>query len=109
MPLPSSQIHESMQLAAMPFYPNGSAHAGQYTLIFRIRHKDGMVPLHEHRLILMPQRFTQTTEARTALYYTKGGIVADTPTPSGIGATVFHIVGHTGYGGVRGQQPPGIS
>jgi hypothetical protein len=91
-----------MQRAANQRFPNGSLHAGQYTLVFRIRHKrNKQLVCKEHRLILMPQRFSQTTEARTALYYTKGAVVADVPARSGVGATIFTIQGHTGFGGVR--------
>jgi LysM domain len=102
MPLPASQVHGSMQRAMNQRFPNGSLHAGQYTLVFRIRHKhEKKLVFKEHRLILMPQRFTQTTEARTALYYTQGGAVADVPAASGVGMTFFQIQGHTGFGGVR--------
>jgi ElaB/YqjD/DUF883 family membrane-anchored ribosome-binding protein len=100
MPLAATQIHPDMQRAAEPSFPNGSLNAGQYTLLFRIRHARNKTLLREHRLVLMPQRFSQTTEARTALYYTKGAIVADTPADGGVGMTVFTIVGHTGYWGV---------
>jgi LysM domain len=102
MPLPATQVYQSMQRAANQQYPNGSVHAGQYTLVFRIRHKTYTKNVFkEHRLILMPQRFSQTTETRTALYYTKGGIVADVPAGGSPGVTVFTIQGHTGFGGVR--------
>jgi hypothetical protein len=102
MPLAATKVSlSSMQNAAFPAFPNGSLYAGQYTLVFRIRHKTSKTLYKEHQLILMPQRFSQTTESRTALYYTKGGIIADTPTPSGVGITVFQIAGHTGYGGIR--------
>lgn len=103
MPLPASKVHDSMQLAASPFFPNGSQHAGTFTLIFRIRRLATKAILKEHRLTLMPQRFSQTTEPRTALYYTKGGIVTDTPAATGVGATLFVIQGHTGYWGVPGR------
>src|SRR5215831_8223422 len=96
MPLPTTQIADTMAFAAMPSFPNGSFFAGQYTLIFRIRHKISRNILKEHKLILMPQRFSQTTEARTSLYYTKGGPVADTPQETGVGLTYFSIQGHTG-------------
>src|SRR4030095_13073035 len=101
MPLPATQVHRTMQRAMLPTFPNGSLHAGAYTLIFRIRHKDTKHLYKEHRLVLMPQRFTQTTEARTALYYTKGAVVADVPARSGLGVTVFQIQGHTGFAGVQ--------
>src|SRR5262245_54760537 len=105
MPLPASQLPQTalvpMQHAAVPAFPNGSLRAGQYTLAFRIRRIRDMVLLHEHKLVLMPQRFTQTTEARTAVYYTQGGPVADTPATVGIGMTYFQLTGHTSFGGVR--------
>jgi hypothetical protein len=101
MPLPASQIHVTQQTAALPFFPNGSIHAGTYTLIFRVRQAQTKDLLKEHKLILMPQRFAQHTDARTALYYTQGGIVADTPALTGVGMTVFQISGHTGYAGIR--------
>src|SRR5262245_54074221 len=107
MALPASLIPATaripMQTSALPPFPNGSVHAGRYTLIFRIRIKRTLELLHEHRLILMPQRFSQTTEVRSALYYTKGSLVADTPAEGGIGATYFQIVGHTGFAGVQGD------
>jgi hypothetical protein len=101
MPLPANQIPESMQTAAMPMHPNGTMHAGVYTLIFRIRRRSDRRVLKEHRLINMPVRFSQTTEVRTAVYYTKGGPAADTPLASGIGMTYFSIQGHTGIAGIR--------
>src|SRR5215510_13042260 len=103
MPLLLSQVPDGMQLAATPTFPNGSIHAGQYTLIFRIRTISDNTLLKQHSLILMPQRFTATTEARSSLYYTQGGPVADTLPTSGVGITYFTITGHTGYGGVRSQ------
>ncbi|PWT77612.1 MAG: hypothetical protein C5B60_02355, partial [Chloroflexi bacterium] len=105
MPLPAALLPQTalvpMQTAASPFAPNGTTHAGRYTLSFRIRRLDTMELLHEHRLILMPQRFTQSTEVRSALYYTQGGPVVDTPAEGGVGITYFQIAGHTGFGGVR--------
>lgn len=105
MPLPATAIHPTMQTAAVPGFPNGSLHAGVYTLIFRIRHRQSRELLKQCSLILMPQQFSQETEARTALYYTKGGIVADTPLETGVGATYFSISGHTGYGGIINETP----
>lgn len=105
MPLAVSKLNYFMQRAADPAFPNSSAHAGQLTLVFRIRHKTTLTLYHEHRLILMPQRFAQTTESRTNLYYTKGSIVADTPTPHGVGITIFQISGHTGFAGVVDETP----
>lgn len=55
----------------------------------------------------MPQRFSQSTEVRTSLYYTKGGIIADVPSPTGVGVTVFQIAGHTGFGGIRTDASTG--
>jgi len=101
MPLPANQVHASMQTAAEPFFPNGTLHAGVYTLVFRVRRiRDGRL-LREHRLINMPVRITVSTEARTAVYYVKEGPVADTPLGGGIGMTYFMITGHTGIAGVR--------
>jgi hypothetical protein len=90
----------------MPSFPNGSQNAGQYTLVFRIRNKQNKQLLAEHRLIIMPTHFSQTTESRTSLYYTQGGIVADTLAEGGVGMTLFQIQGHTGYWGVR-SEPTG--
>jgi hypothetical protein len=103
MPLPASQISPDLgqQFAAMPSYPNGSLHAGLYTLVFRIRRKSDRTLLREHKLVLMPQRFNQTTESRTSVYYTQGGPVADTIQDGGIGITYFSIQGHTGFWGIR--------
>jgi hypothetical protein len=95
-----------MQYAANPAFPNGSEHAGFYTLVFRLRNKTNKQRFLEHRLILMPTHFSQTTESRTALYYTQGGVVADTLADGGIGMTHFRISGHTGYWGVR-SEPTG--
>ena len=89
-----------MQRAALPTFPNGTQDAGKYTLIFRIRHKESRKVLKQHSLILAPTTFLQETESRTSLYYTKGGIVADTPAATGIGATLFTITGHTGFRGI---------
>lgn len=101
MPLPANQVHPSMQTAAEPFFPNGTLHAGVYTLVFRVRRiRDGRL-LREHRLINMPVRITVSTEVRTAVYYTKQGPVADTPLGGGVGMTYFAITGHTGIAGVR--------
>jgi hypothetical protein len=100
MPLPGAP-HPTMQTAALPAFPNGSAYAGRLTLVFRVRHRDSQTLLHEHRLLLMPQRFTQSTESRSALYYTQGGPVADTLKGSAIGITYFSVSGHTGFGGLR--------
>jgi hypothetical protein len=103
MPLPASQIHRTMQTAADASFPNGSINAGRLTLVFRIRQgADGQV-LKEHRMILAPATMTQETEARTSLYYTQGGIVADTPMQQAIGATHFQISGHTGFHGVQNE------
>src|SRR5262245_24856724 len=104
MPLPLSQLPPpefGMQFAAMPAFPNGSFSAGLYTLIFRLRHKISRQILKQHSLILMPTRFTQTTEIRTSLYYTQGGPVTDTPRDGGVGMTYFSIQGHTGFWGLR--------
>ena len=106
MPLALRQVYPTMQHAELPTHPNGSLVAGQYTLVFRIRHKTNKTLYKEHRLILMPQRFSETTEARTALYYTKSGLVGDTPAGSGIGVTLFQIQGHTGFRGVLADLPP---
>lgn len=100
MPLAAAQVTTTMQHAAHPNTPNGSLQAGHYTLVFRIRRISTKELLREHRLILMPQRFDQQTEARTALYYTQGGPVADTLQGGGVGITYFRIQGHTGYWGV---------
>jgi hypothetical protein len=101
MPLPATLVPRTMQTAAMAGFPNGSAVSGRYTLIFRIRRVSDQAILKEHALVLMPQRFSQTTEARTAVYYTQGGPVADTPQEGGVGLTLFTISGHTGYWGIR--------
>src|SRR5580765_5825092 len=107
MPLPATAVPDSMQHAADPYLPNGSARAGRYTLVFTIRHARSKALLKRHKLILMPQTFTQETESRTSLYYTQGGIVADTLAGGAIGATVFNIAGTTGYRGVlTGTQNP---
>jgi LysM domain len=103
MPLPANQISASMQTAAIPTHPNGAMYAGVYTLIFRIRRRRDRRVLHEHRLIQMPMRLTQTTETRTAVYYTKAGAVADLPLASGVGMTHFSITGHTGIAGIRNR------
>lgn len=100
MPLPAASAHPTMQTAAYGAFPNGSYHAGQYTLIFQIRNVNDRKLLKRHNLIIMPQQFSQETESRTSLYYTKGGIVADTPLDNGVGATIFTIAGHTGYRGI---------
>src|SRR5262245_8989657 len=105
MPLPQNQIHPTMQEAAVPMFPNGSVHAGKYTLIFRVRERQTQTLLKEHRLLIMPQRFSQTTEIRSSLYYTQGGPVADTLAGNGVGMTYFTISGHTGFGGIRGSSP----
>lgn len=102
MPLPGSQIHATMQTADNDLFPNGSINAGQLTLIFRLRHAPSGDLLKEYRLILMPASMTQETEARTSLYYVKGGIVADMPLDNALGATLFQISGHTGFRGVLG-------
>jgi hypothetical protein len=103
MPLPASQIHRTMQTATDASFPNGSINAGKLTLVFRIRqHTDGTV-LKEHRMILAPATMVQETEARTSLYYTQGGMVADTPMEHAIGATHFQITGHTGFHGVQSE------
>src|SRR5262245_7270546 len=101
MPLPATSIHPSMQHAVFPAFPNGSAYAGKHTLVFRVRHRDSGELLKEHSLILMPARLSQSTDVRTALYYTKGAPHADTPESNGIGMTYFTITGHTGFGGIR--------
>jgi len=93
-----------MQFASMPSFPNGSFHAGLYTLIFRIRHCRTQQILKEHSLVNMPMRMTVTTEARVALYYTQAGPVADIPQRGGVGATYFTLTGHTGYWGIRNDQ-----
>jgi hypothetical protein len=111
MPLALAQLPATItatsgnQHAANPSFPNGSLHAGKLTLIFRVRLATSGLLLHEHRLILMPARMQTSTEVRSALYYTQGGLVADTPHGGGVGATYFTIQGHTGFGGV--QTSPG--
>ena len=104
MPLPASQITKTMQHAADAYFPNGSINAGRLTLIFRIRQGTDGTILKEHRLILAPATMVQETEGRTSLYYTQGGIVADTPLENAIGATHFQISGHTGFTGVRSES-----
>lgn len=104
MPLPASAVAQSMQTSADSASPNGSAQAGKYTLIFTIRHAKTKALLKRHKLIIMPSTFSQETESRTSLYYTKGGIVADTPLAQGIGTTIFNIAGHTGYHGVMAES-----
>jgi len=89
------------QHAAQPLFPNGSIHAGNLTLIFRVRRKSDNYLLKSHALLHMPARMTTTTEVRTAIYYTQGGPVTDTPSRGGVGMTIFTIQGHTGFGGLR--------
>jgi hypothetical protein len=111
MPLPATQVHETMQKAYAPTFPNGSLSAGRFTLVFRIRHVHTNRIVKEHRLILAPTSVKRDTESRTALYYTQGRIVADTPARTGVGMTVFTITGHTGVRGVLVESvssvPPG--
>lgn len=106
MPLPANELPKltPMQTSANPTFPNGSVNAGKLTLVFRVRSKADQKMLIEHKLVLMPTTFTQETEARTSLYYTKGGIVADTPSETGIGMTVFTIAGHTGFRGITAKD-----
>lgn len=100
MPVSASIIDPTQQQAAMAGFPNGSVNAGRYTLIFRIRQKDSNAILKQHALILFPATMTSDTESLTSLYYTKGGIVADTPSENAVGMTVFSISGHTGFRGI---------
>jgi LysM domain len=108
MPLPATQVHETMQKAYAPTFPNGSLTAGRFTLVFRIRHTQTKRLLKEHRLILAPSSVKRDTESRTALYYTQGRIVADTPAKTGVGMTVFTITGHTGFRGVLVESVPSV-
>src|SRR5215467_3257716 len=104
MPLPASAVHPTQQKAADTAFPNGSARAGQYTLIFRIRDRKSQTILKQHSLILFPANLTQRTEARLATYYTAEDIYVDVPLKTGIGKRLFQLTGHTGFAGVRADR-----
>jgi phage baseplate assembly protein W len=101
MPLPANSVPTTMQHARLGAFPNGSAYAGRYTLLFRLRDRNQPARLlKEHALVLMPTTFTQRTDARTAGYYTQDAYHIDHPSGNAVGRTVFFITGHTGYRGV---------
>lgn len=80
-----------------PRRPNHRGYADAHRMVFRIVRVDNpAIVVREHVLVVMPESYSRSPEARVTMHHTAGGHIVDIPAGNANGAIHYNINGTTG-------------